>query len=69
VSIDPPAKWKPRCTRGEASSVRAGLLELVRRDGFWEHYNPVTGHGQGAPQFAWTAGLVLDLMAAEGPAQ
>jgi len=54
---------------GEASSVRAGLLELVRRDGFWEHYNPVTGHGQGAPQFAWTAGLVLDLMAAEGPAQ
>jgi hypothetical protein len=54
---------------GEASDVRAGLLELVRRDGFWEHYNPVTGHGQGAPQFAWTAGLVLDLIAAEEAAQ
>jgi len=24
----------------------------------------LTGRGQGAPQFAWTAGLVLDLLAA-----
>lgn len=49
----------------EAADVRAGMVELVRREGFWEHYNPVTGRGQGAPQFAWTAGLVLDLLAAE----
>jgi glycogen debranching enzyme len=48
----------------EAAEVRAGFIELVRREGFWEHYNPLTGSGQGAPQFAWTAGLVLDLLAA-----
>jgi glycogen debranching enzyme len=48
----------------EAAEVRAGFIELVRREGFWEHYNPLTGRGQGAPQFAWTAGLVLDLLAA-----
>jgi glycogen debranching enzyme len=47
-----------------AAEVRAGFIELVRREGFWEHYNPLTGRGQGAPQFAWTAGLVLDLLAA-----
>jgi alpha,alpha-trehalase len=49
----------------EAADVRAGMIELVRREGFWEHYNPLTGRGQGAPQFAWTAGLVLDLLASE----
>jgi glycogen debranching enzyme len=48
----------------EAADVRMGMIELVRREGFWEHYNPLTGRGQGAPQFAWTAGLVLDLLAA-----
>jgi hypothetical protein len=41
------------------------MIELVQREGFWEHYNPLTGRGQGAPQFAWTAGLVLDLLASE----
>jgi hypothetical protein len=47
----------------EAAALRSGLVELVRREGFWEHYNPLTGRGQGAPQFAWTAGLTLDLLA------
>ena len=51
-----------------AAELRAGMLELVRREGFWEHYNPLTGHGQGGRQFAWTAGLMLDLLAAEEPA-
>jgi hypothetical protein len=51
-----------------AAELRAGMLELVRREGFWEHYNPLTGHGQGGRQFAWTAGLMLDLLAAQEPA-
>jgi hypothetical protein len=51
-----------------AAELRAGMLELVRREGFWEHYNPLTGQGQGGRQFAWTAGLMLDLLAAEEPA-
>jgi neutral trehalase len=42
--------------------IRWTAVELARRGGFWEHYNPLTGAGQGEPTFAWTAGLVLDLL-------
>lgn len=48
-----------------AARLRAGMLELASREGFWEHYNPLTARGQGGEQFAWTAGLILDLLAAE----
>lgn len=46
----------------EARRMRAGLLALAQQAGFWEHYDPMTGHGGGGGQFAWTAGLVLDLL-------
>jgi Trehalase len=46
----------------EAREIRAALLELVRREGFWEHYNATTGQGQGTEQVSWTAALVLDLL-------
>jgi len=46
----------------EATEIRSALLELVRREGFWEHYNPATGRGQGTEQVSWTAALVLDLL-------
>jgi len=49
----------------QATHLRAGVLELARREGFWEHYNPLTARGQGGEQFAWTAALILDLLAAE----
>jgi hypothetical protein len=45
-----------------AAELRAGMLELARRNGFREHYNPLTGNGHGGEQFAWTAALVLDLL-------
>ncbi len=45
-----------------AAGLREGLVELTRRGGFWEHYNPLTGSGHGGEQFAWTAALVLDLL-------
>lgn len=45
-----------------AQQIRATTLELTRRSGFWEHYSPVTGDGQGDPGFSWTVGLVLDLI-------
>jgi len=48
-----------------AAQLRSGMLELVRREGFREHYNPITARGQGGEQFAWTAGLTLDLLAAQ----
>jgi Trehalase len=46
----------------EAQEIRTALLELVRREGFWEHYNATTGRGQGTEQVSWTAALVLDLL-------
>jgi hypothetical protein len=39
------------------------MLELARREGLREHYNPLTARGQGGEQFAWTAALILDLLA------
>jgi hypothetical protein len=49
----------------EAQEIRSALLELVRREGFWEHYNATTGRGQGTEQVSWTAALVLDLLNGE----
>jgi hypothetical protein len=49
----------------EAREIRHALLELVRREGFWEHYNASTGQGQGTEQVSWTAALVLDLLNGE----
>jgi glycogen debranching enzyme len=50
-----------------AAELRHALLELPRKGGFWEHYDPLTGRGHGGEQFAWTAGLVLDLLYATPP--
>jgi len=36
-------------------------IELVRRNGFREYYNPETGEGNGAPDFSWTA-IILDMV-------
>ena len=50
----------------EAEEIRDALLELVRREGFWEHYNAQTGRGRaGTEQLSWTAALVLDLLNGE----
>jgi mannosylglycerate hydrolase len=48
-----------------AAHVRRALIDLSSRNGFWEHYSPLTGKGHGGEQFAWTAGLVLDVLATE----
>jgi glycogen debranching enzyme len=49
----------------EATEIRAALLELARREGFWEHYDALTGDGGGTEDLSWTAALVLDLLDAE----
>jgi glycogen debranching enzyme len=49
----------------QAVQVRRAMLELADRSGFWEHYSPVTGQGHGGAEFAWTAGLTLDLLRSE----
>lgn len=45
-----------------AEGVRRAMLDLPRRSGFFEHYDPRTGEGHGAERFAWTAALVLNLL-------
>jgi glycogen debranching enzyme len=45
-----------------AADVRGAMIELARSAGFWEHYSPETGRGQGGEEFAWTAALVLDML-------
>jgi glycogen debranching enzyme len=46
----------------EAHVLRKTVIELARRGGFSEHYNPLTGRGHGGTEFAWSAALVLDLL-------
>jgi hypothetical protein len=49
----------------EAREIRHALLELARREGFWEHYDALGGQGGGTEELSWTAALVLDLLDAE----
>jgi glycogen debranching enzyme len=42
-----------------AERIAASSIELVRRSGFREHYNPHTGAGYGARSFGWST-LVVD---------
>jgi glycogen debranching enzyme len=39
-------------------------LELLRRQGFREYFDPVSGEGLGARSFTWSAALALDWLAA-----
>jgi hypothetical protein len=44
----------------EAQHLAAGVIEAVAREGLREYYDPRTGEGQGAKDFAWSA-LVAEL--------
>jgi glycogen debranching enzyme len=46
-----------------AHRIEDASLALVERSGFCEYYNPLTGAGYGAHDFAWS-GLALDMLAA-----
>jgi glycogen debranching enzyme len=48
-----------------ASELARRSIALVAKSGVREFFDPLTGDGQGAHDFAWTT-LVLDLIAAEG---
>jgi glycogen debranching enzyme len=48
---------------GLADELRHSSLELVRRAGLREYFDPHTGTGYGADRFSWTAALTLDLLA------
>jgi len=44
----------------KAESVKSDIIELVRRHGFYEYYDPIKGRGYGSSDFSWTAALFLD---------
>jgi neutral trehalase len=46
----------------EAECLRSTIVELVRRAGFFEYFDPLTGEGHGSDSFSWTAALLLDVM-------
>jgi glycogen debranching enzyme len=50
-----------------AESLRERTLELVARKGFAEYFSPLDGEPLGAPDFSWTAALVLELDQREAP--
>jgi glycogen debranching enzyme len=45
-----------------AATLRDETLDLVQRAGYNEYFSPLDGSGHGAPDFSWTAALVLDLL-------
>jgi glycogen debranching enzyme len=45
-----------------ADELDAGTVELVRRSGFREYFDPTTGAGYGSDDFSWTAALLLDVL-------
>lgn len=44
----------------EAEELRQTVIELIKKGGFREYYNPFSGEGIGALRFTWS-GLVLDM--------
>lgn len=54
----------------EAEQLRQDSAELVRRNGFWEYFDPRDGSGCGGPDFSWTAAMWLSWSgsAQSGPA-
>ncbi len=57
--------WRGLIDHGQrelAGHVADSMLELVRRAGFREYFDPFTGAGYGSDDFAWTAALVIDVI-------
>jgi hypothetical protein len=48
--------------QAEAAVLKERTLKMVARNGFYEYFNPLNGKGAGAPNFSWTAALIIDLL-------
>lgn len=47
-----------------ADEIVASSVELVRRSGFREYFDPMDGSGRGSDRFSWTASLFTDMVLA-----
>ena len=45
----------------KAMAVKEDIIQLVRRYGFHEYFDPYTGTGYATDNFSWTAALFLDV--------
>ncbi len=45
-----------------ADALIESMVELTTEHGFYEYFNPLDGSPHGAPEFSWTAALMLDLL-------
>ncbi len=45
-----------------ADALAELMVEMAQEHGFYEYFNPLTGQGLGAPDFSWTAALVIDVL-------
>jgi glycogen debranching enzyme len=48
--------------KDHAAALMESTLEMVKRGGFAEYFNPLTGEPAGADNFTWTAALTIDLL-------
>lgn len=48
--------------KDHAAALRESTLEMVRKAGSYEYFDPLTGEAAGAANFSWTAALTIDLL-------
>lgn len=46
----------------EAKVLQDRTINLVAKSGFYEYFNPLNAGPAGAPNFSWTAALIIDLL-------
>ena len=50
----------------DAQRLRQTIVELCRKEGFSEYFDPTTGEGLGSILFSWSAALLLEVLLEEG---
>jgi hypothetical protein len=53
-----------QCRTDLADEIVASSMELVRRSGFREYFDPLDGSGHGSGRFSWSAALFTDMVLA-----
>ena len=48
---------------GPARAITQSSLDLIRKSGFAEYYDPHSGEPLGGGRFTWTAAMVLEFLA------
>lgn len=45
-----------------AAALTESTIDMVKQFGFYEYFSPLDGKPSGAPNFSWTAALIIDLL-------